>query len=95
MLRSLVAHSVPVHPAVLLDSGKDEGKEGSTASLNHQAFDSPRTFISLIFENGIRGVWRRRGEPRVNWPWGSWSLFLALVPGARSPCRGQTTPRGL
>ena len=54
----------------------------STAILNHQASDSPRTFISFIFENQGEGFWRRRGGPKVNWPLGNWSLFLALVPGS-------------
>lgn len=30
---------------------REDRGEGSTATLNHQAFDSPRTFISFIFEN--------------------------------------------
>lgn len=30
----------------------------------------------------------------MSWPPGKWSLFLALVPGARSVCRAQSTPQG-
>lgn len=50
--------------------------------------------LSLKMINGRGGVWRRRGGPRVSWPLGNWSLCLALVPGAWTVGRAQSTPRG-